>query len=373
MRILILSCNTGEGHNSAAKAISEVLTARGIENEITDALSFWSPKISKFICNWHVRLYKRAPIIFRMGYRMAEDHDPEPEDTSMVYNLLSQGAKKLYEAMTATPWDAVICTHPFASLIMRRVRRDHPDAPFYGFVATDYTCSPYVAESQADVYMIPDEKLRGEFMNCGIPGDRIRPTGIPVRQVFFQPRRQAQSRSALGLPLDKKIILLICGSMGCGPMKQLARELTRRLPEKAMLVAICGRNEKLREELLELGNLPNLRVQGFTTDMPLYMDAADLLLTKPGGLSSTEAAAKRLPMIFIDAVGGCEGRNLEFYTGHNLATAGSDVEELTELVCAKLRDPGALAAMARTLEENFPHNGAVEICDCVVGQVGGSR
>lgn len=366
MRILILSCNTGEGHNSAAKAISEVLTARGIENETTDALSFWSPAISKFICNWHVRLYKRAPLLFRVGYRMAEDHDPEPEDTSMVYALLSQGAKRLYASIAANPCDAVICTHPFASLIMRRVRTDHPDAPFYGFVATDYTCSPYVAESRADLYMIPDEKLTGTFAACGIPRERILPTGIPVRQVFFQPRQALQSRAALGLPQDKKIVLLICGSMGCGPMKQLTRKLTRTLPPEAMLVAICGRNQRLFESLQELGELPNLKVLGFTGDMPLYMDAADLLLTKPGGLSSTEAAAKRLPMIFIDAVGGCEGRNLEFYTGHQLAESGADVEELAERVCDKLRDPQALSRMSQVLAENFPHNGAVEICDRVI-------
>ncbi len=365
MRILILSCNTGEGHNSAAKAIAEVLASRGVECEITDALSFWSPKISKFICDWHVRLYKRAPALFCAGYKMAEEHDPDPEDVSFLYTLMSQGAQRLYEAIVQGHYTVVICTHVFASLIMRRVQRDNPEAPQHYFVATDYTCSPYVAESQATMYMIPDEKLTEEFARSGIPRERIVATGIPVRQIFFQPRQQAECRRALGIPTDRKVILLMCGSMGCGPMKRLAKRITELLPEKGMLVAICGRNERLYRDLQELGELPNLRVVGFTREMPAYMDAADLMLTKPGGLSSTEAAAKRLPMIFVDAVGGCEGRNLEFYTRHRLADTAGSVEALAQLACATLGNPKRLAEMARTLQINFPHNGAVEICNLV--------
>ena len=126
MRIFILSCNTGEGHNSAAKAIAEVLTARGIDSEITDGLAFLSPEVSKFISNWHVRIYKRAPLLFNAGYRMAENHDPAPEDASMVYKALSLGAKKLYAALEAGRYDAVVSTHVFASLVMRRVCQDYP-------------------------------------------------------------------------------------------------------------------------------------------------------------------------------------------------------------------------------------------------------
>lgn len=368
MRILILSCNTGEGHNSAAKAIAQVLSTRGVPCEITDALSFWSPKISRLICNWHVRLYKRAPVVFNAGYRMAEEHDPEPSEVSTVYRLMSRGAKKLHDSLVAGHYDAVVCTHVFASLIMRRVRENYPQTPPHYFVATDYTCSPYVAESQATMYMIPDEKLTEEFCRCGIPKERILPTGIPVRQVFFQ-QDKAGSRENLDIPMDKKVVLLMCGSMGCGPMKRLAQNLAEQLPPEGLLIAICGHNEKLYRDLRELGDRPNLRVLGFTTEMPVFMDAADLMLTKPGGLSSTEAAAKRLPMIFVDAVGGCEGRNLEFYLRHSLAQTAESVEDLTRQVCETISDPARLASMAKTLVDHFPHNGAVEICDYLAEQL----
>lgn len=187
MRILILSCNTGEGHNSAAKAIQEVLTARGVFSEMTDGLAFLSPEVSRFISNWHVRIYKRAPLLFSAGYRMAEEHNPAPEDASMLYKALSLGAKKLYAALEAGHYDAVVSTHVFSSLIMRRVCQDYPISIPHYFVATDYTCSPYVAEAQADRYLIPDEKLTADFVRCGIPEEKLVATGIPVRQVFSHP------------------------------------------------------------------------------------------------------------------------------------------------------------------------------------------
>lgn len=268
MRIFILSCNTGEGHNSAAKAIAEVLTARGIDSEITDGLAFLSPEVSKFISNWHVRIYKRAPLLFNAGYRMAENHDPAPEDASMVYKALSLGAKKLYAALEAGRYDAVVSTHVFASLVMRRVCQDYPISIPHYLVATDYTCSPYVAEAQADGYFIPDEKLADEFARCGIPKERLIATGIPVRQIFFTPGSRSESRAALGIPADKRVALLMSGSMGCGPIKRLARRLTEMLPEDGMLIVICGHNEKLYESLLELGNRSNLRVLGFTRMSP---------------------------------------------------------------------------------------------------------
>ena len=160
-----------------------------------------------------------------------------------------------------------------------------------------------------------------------------------------------------------ELVLIASGSIGCGPLEEVCSQLLCRLPHTSTVAVICGHNEKLYESLLELGNRSNLRVLGFTKDVPAYMDAADLMLTKPGGLSSTEAAAKGLPMIFIDAVGGCEGRNLEFYTRYELAETADSVNRLAKLVCTNLADPEKLRSMSQALRVNFRHNGGVEICD----------
>ena len=371
MRILILSCNTGEGHNSAARAILEELARRGVVCDMTDSLSFWSPKMSKFICGWHVRIYRRAPSLFNAGYRTAEKFDPDPDDRSLTYTLLSQGADKLHAYLVSGKYDAVICTHVFAGLLMRRTHREYGcKIPFF-LVATDYTCTPYSAEAQADYYLIPDESLVPEFVRAGISEARLKATGIPISQRFFAPRDQSGSRTALGLPEKGRIVLMMCGSMGCGPMRRTARLLTEQLPRDTLLVAICGSNAKLFDDLSELGPLSNLKVVGFTKEVPAYMDAADLILTKPGGLSSTEAAARRLPMIFIDAVGGCEARNLEFFQSCGLSECAETPEEICTLVLRILDDPAALPAMAQALEKRMIHNGAKEICQFVLSICGG--
>ena len=128
----------------------------------------------------------------------------------------------------------------------------------------------------------------------------------------------------------------MCGSMGCGPMEELADSLDSYLPAGAELTVICGTNEKLAQAL-ESRPLLRTRVLRYTDDMPLWLSAVDLLLTKPGGLSITEAATVGTPMLFLDSVGGCETRNRLFFTAENWARAAGNADEMVELTCAMLR------------------------------------
>lgn len=368
MRVLILSCNTGEGHNSTASAISEVMEQRGIQAVTMDALSLWSPEMSKFICNWHVRIYRKLPKLFDMGYKLLDSQPQEPGKDGMVYEMLSKGADALYQLITEKQYDAVICVHMFAGMMLTEVKRQfHLAAPTF-FVATDYTCSPYVDQCHMDTVFIPDERLIGEFLAKNLPASRLYPSGIPVKQTFFTKEDKMVVRRRLGLPQNKKILLCMSGSMGAGHIKKLVKTVVENLPENAMMVFICGSNEKLYNDFLKYSG-DKLHLLGFTKEMSAYMDAADLMLSKPGGLSSTEAAAKGLPLIFVNAVGGCEGPNLEYFCKHQFALTAEDPDELVYLACKTLMDDKALLEMSRRLKEGFLHNGAVEICNVVTQKV----
>lgn len=363
MRVLILSCNTGEGHNSTARAIAEVMKQRGMDCFILDALSMWSAKLSRFVCNWHVRIYRGAPRLFNMGYKMLEHQPSDPGDEGPLYEVFSKGAAPLYQLIQENRFDAVICTHVFAAMILTEVKRRF-DLPLpTAFVETDYTCQPYTEQTDMDAYFIPDERLMTEFIARGIDGSRLITTGIPVRQGFYAKSDRRLARQALGLPQNKRILLCMSGSMGAGPIRKLVKDVAENLPENAMAVCICGSNKKLYDDLSKLAGEGKLRVVGFTRDVPLYMDASDLMLTKPGGLSSTEAAAKRLPLVFANVVGGCEARNLEFFCRYEYAKTAGSAEELAKLSCRLLEDPDTTDQMAARLETGFRHNGAVEICD----------
>ena len=363
MKVLILSCNTGEGHNSAARAIKEIFDNEGIHCEIKDSLAYLSQKASSFICKWHVRLYKRAPLLFGLGYKAAEYTDKY--ERSMIYEIMAKGAKKLRKEILAQDYDTVICTHPFSAMTLTRAIKKYKLSLKSYFIATDYTCSPGVSASSLDYYIIPHESLKEDFINHGISEEKLFAGGIPVSKKLKSLRTSEQSKEELGIDADKKVILLVCGSMGCGPMKLIARRVCQKIKDDEFFVVICGNNERLYKKLRTLEEAGRVRVLGYTKRLPDYMNAAHLLLTKPGGLSSSEAAANSLPMLLIDAVSGCETHNLRFWVDNNMALT-CDKENFGDFVRELLDSPEKIAAIREKLQEEFKESSAQKIYDFVV-------
>ena len=362
MKILILTCNTGQGHNATARSLSAAFERRHTECVTMDALSFISPKLSEFICSWHVRLYRYAPVLFDQGYEFAEKHPSVMSDDSVIYNFFSLGVKKLENYMEEQAFDGVICVHVFPALMITELKKTTPLFFKTAFIATDYTCSPGVAESMLDAYFIPHRGLIGEFMACGVPEDKLIVSGIPVRDTFFHSVPRSEARKALGIPENARHLLMMCGSMGCGPMENLSVAIKKIMPEDAFLTVVCGTNEKLQKKLEPLAS-ENMQILGFTDKVSLLMDSADLYMTKPGGLSVTEAAHKHLPLVFIDAVSGCESYNRYFFLTHGMAVASNDRSRLPQICLKRLYDAEALAAQKQAMAEEFTTDPAEIICD----------
>lgn len=364
MRILFLSANTGEGHNSTAKAIIEILRTQEIECDLEDALACLSPKISNYIASWHTRLYKYGHWLFDAGYRVME-RTASIDKPSAVSEILRMGTGNLWEILMSREYDAVICVHPFAAIMMTHLRRElNWKIPSY-FVVTDYTCSPTVEQCDMDGYFIPAKELAEEFVRAGLPAQRLIPVGIPVRQSFYETKEKAAARAELGLPTDGLMVLLMSGSMGCGPMGRVVRELSGRLAADARINVICGNNEKLLKTISEM-KLPNVQAVGYTNQVCTYMQAADLIITKPGGLSTTEAANQHLPMVLINSVGGCESRNFEYFKNSGFALGSTDAEEVVELTLQLAEDPAKRLQMHQALKAAFTVNSAKEIVHRVV-------
>ncbi len=367
LKALILTCNTGQGHNSTANSISEKFAEKGVECVCADALSFVSPKMSEFISAWHVRIYRYAPVLFDQGYEFAEKHPSIFADDSVAYNFFCLGVKKLETYVKENGFDTIISVHVFSALMVTELAKN-PDIKIKtGFVATDYTCSPGVADSNLDVYFIPHENLTGEFMACGIPEEKIVASGIPVKEKFFEKTDKLTAKQKLGIDKNKKHMIMMCGSMGCGPMEMLTEKISAILPDEAVLTVVCGTNEKLKKKLDSL-NSDNVRIFGFADDVSLLMDSADLYITKPGGLSITESAAKRLPLVFIDAVSGCEGYNRYFFLTRGMAIASNDPERLPRLCIRRLFDDYALKKQSELMEKEFDLHPADTICDFFIGK-----
>jgi processive 1,2-diacylglycerol beta-glucosyltransferase len=210
MQTLILSCNTGAGHNSCAQAVQEAYHSRGEICNITDSLQFISEKASTFISNWHTRIYRHAPRLFDAGYQRAESHEDIFCEGTPIYKLLSSGAERMYQYIRSAGYDNIICTHVFPALALTEMRRQHPCLQLVtSHISTDYTCAPCTADSALDWYFIPSTSLLGEFEQCGLQPQKLIASGIPVRQQFYQRVSQEAGKANAGISPAHQHILIV--------------------------------------------------------------------------------------------------------------------------------------------------------------------
>ena len=366
MQILILSCNTGGGHNSAAAALKEYFESKEIFCEIKDALAFDSRLKSAIISKGDILLYKKAPKLFGFGYRFAEKHPSKPGYDSFLYTIMKRGTEKLYDYLCENDFQAVLCTHVFAGMMMTEIKKRHDLNIRFYFVATDYASYPGIEEIQASGFFVAHKNLIPDYMNYGISEDRIIPIGIPIKRAFYKSLTQERAKEVLGLPKERKMVLLMCGSIGCGPIYKLGMKILKKLPEDADLIVICGSNKKLFKKFEKHNSFENLHVVGFTNKMNIYMDACDIVVTKPGGLSSTESATKLLPMILMGEAVACEVRNMEFFLKNGFAVTADTLDGLADETVELLNNPEKAEAMVELLKESFSAYSAGVICDHVL-------
>lgn len=362
MKVLILSCNTGEGHNSCSKALADSFAKHGILCETVDALEFISPTISELMAKGHVFMYRHLPGVFDWGYHFTDRHPFFYRKGSPMYSFLSIGAEKLSEHINTGKYDAVICAHVFSGVMMTEAMPLCEKKPVTAFLTTDYTCSPITEVSDLDMYFTPDERMQNLFTSKGIPEEKLIPLGIPIREPFYHKGAKAEAKTAEGIGENHKHLLVMCGSMGCGPIKKIVKNISDRLDSDTEMTIVCGKNKKLYDDLSELaeGN-SQIHVRGYVQEISRLMDSADVYLTKPGGISVTEASAKQLPMVLVNAVGGCEQNNFDFFTGIGAAVSGETVEEIIEECLGLLQDQNRQEQMQDVYMETIPTDAADRI------------
>ena len=180
--------------------------------------------------------------------------------------------------------------------------------------------------------------------------------------MFHSGVRKEDAKRSFGIPVDHRHLVMMCGSMGCGPIMSIARRIGRSLSDDQDLTIVCGTNQRLYNRLSRhFCSVKNVHILGYVKDMALLMDSADLYLTKPGGISVTEAASMRLPMVFIDAVAGCEEYNKDFFLRAGGAATGKTPREIARVSLKLLGDENTLEKMGDALDTAVPHDAAAHI------------
>ncbi|MBO4979859.1 MAG: glycosyltransferase [Clostridia bacterium] len=366
MKALILSCNTGQGHNTAARAILEELTARGIECEMQDALAFASQFISDTVCGIYNKAAVHIPRVLGAGISVAKGIARIFKKDSPCYVANLPYANKVYRYIKENGFDTIIMPHVFPSEALTWVERRLPNEDDLRtcFIATDYAYPPFLSETELDIYFIPHEDLRETFVEAGVPRDKIVVSGIPVSSAFRAPTTKEEAREALGLPQDKRILLVMTGSMGYGNTGELTARLLERLPENTLVYVMGGNNEKMKAAIraAHAGD-ERLTVLDFTDKVSLYLAASDLLFTKPGGLSSTEAAVRGIPVLHTKPIPGWEQENIAFFREHGLSDHGENAEALVTKALFLLANPHRGEEMVENQRKHINAFAARDIVD----------
>lgn len=325
MKILILSCSTGGGHNAAGKAVKEQLTLKGHEAVMLDPFSLKSDKTASKVGNAYLLTAGKFPLFFGFLYRVGGKIS-STRHKSPVYYANTRMVKRLKAYLDDNHFDAVVMPHLFPAEMMTCMKRRHMDIPPTVVISTDYTCIPFFEETECDYYIVPHEDLLEEDIAKGLPAEKLYPFGIPVSPSFQKVSAKERAKAKLHLPADKPVYLVMSGSMGFGKMHLFVFELTRKLTHGEQLIIICGNNKKTQRILkYTYYRNKNVHITGFTEHVSDYMDASDVIFTKPGGLTSTEALDKNIPIVYTAAIPGCETKNREFFVSRGLALASEHI------------------------------------------------
>lgn len=366
MKVLILSCGTGGGHHAAAKAIEEELTRREVEVSLVDPFRLVSARVSRVVSNLYIRIVQKAPFLFGVIYMLGALVDKLP-GFSPVYYANKWGAKHLKTYLSAEQPDVVVTTHLYPAEMLTYLKRSIDTLPPTMFVSTDYTCIPFVGETDCDVYVIPQKELAKTCVRHGIAKERILPLGIPVSGAFVHKLPKDEARSRLELPKEGRMILLAGGSMGAGQLAQLTAGLRHYLQEDDRLIVICGTNEKLfRKMERQWGTDSKIRLLKRTEEMPVYFAACDLLYTKPGGLTSTEAAAAGIPFVHMNPIPGCESANRRFFVKRGLSASHPGISGQIHAGMRLLQDSSYRERMQKRQKSLLPQEAAKAICDQIM-------
>lgn len=364
MRILILSCGTGGGHNSAAQAVKHALEERGIQADFMEYIDIVNEKIKDKVNNIYINSTKGNGQAFKAVYKLGELYN-KTKLISPVYGVNRIHRNKLYEYIIKNKYDYVVVTHLFPAEALTAIRKEH-DIHFIA-VATDYVCIPFWQETNPEYFIIPSVDLKQDFIEKGINENKLLPLGIPVSKVYSEHYNKDELKQELGLDKKSKYVLVSTGSMGFGNVTEMIEKLIEHLGKITSFIIATGRNKKLYEEIKRIYKDDNRVIAiSYTNILDKYMKCSDVALSKPGGLTSTEVAALGMPLVHTNPIPGCENYNADFFSKRNMSIKCTSIDEIVDATKKLLDDKHFRNEMIESQSKYINKNAASDIADMII-------
>ncbi|HHV63581.1 MAG TPA: glycosyltransferase [Peptococcaceae bacterium] len=343
-KVLILSASTGQGHNQVAKCLKEDLEASGYSVSIAEPVKEESKLMEKLVDDGYQLLASRLPKMYGKLYKITY-HKYVNKGVVTFLNLTL--STTIYQLIQEHKPDLLIVTHPLFVNVVSLLKADRKiNLPFIAIV-TDYMAHLFYVNKYVDAYIVGSRYTKDTLTEKGVAESKIYVYGIPIRKEFRQPRREHKN--------DTFTILLMGGGMGVPYMRKCLDKLLTNKHNLRILV-VCGNNQRLKTSLENkladsILNGKEVKIYGFTRNIPDLMDESDVIVTKPGGLTVTEAINKNIPIIIPFFIPGQEEENTEILVKAGLAVRAHNTTELNLLIDRFVENPKLLSDMRQKAAE----------------------
>lgn len=368
-RVLVLSASAGAGHVRAAEAIVAAFNERGAAVEVrhVDTLEYTTRLFRNLYSKAYFDMAKRAPEV--MGWLYDQYDRPWKSDPLRIAFEKLNTARFVKMLRTFNP-DFVVCTHFLPAEIIAYLRHHGKIRYRQSIVVTDFDVHAFWLCRHFERYYVPIDETREHLQALGIPPERLTVTGIPIDPLFLQTKDKIEMRRRHELREDRLTILVSAGGVGVGPVEHIVQSFAH-LERPAQIAVMCGRNNELRERV-EAASAAfdrerlDVRAIGFTTEMDEYMSASDILVGKPGGLTTSESLARGLVMVIVNPIPGQEERNADHLLEEGAALRCNNLPVLAWKIDRLLDDPERFAAMGANVRRLARPDAAFRVVDGVL-------
>ena len=368
-KVLIVSVKAGYGHHSTAKAVVERFEKKGVECKMLDMFEYINHRLNTSVNKGYLLSTKYTPAAFGKVYSTLDKKEDKYEKYSPTSILSNMVSLKLKEYINDYNPDVILATHSFASMVMSYMReKEKISCKCIIGIVTDFTIHPFWESTVLDYYVTADELLTHQICKKGIPADKVKPFGIPVRDVFSTKIPYSDARTSLGIA-DKKTILFILGSMGFGDIEKSIAAVDK-VDGDFQILCVCGNNKKMKKELDKMCSenifSKDIKVYGFVDNVDVMMDAADIIITKPGGLTTSEALAKNVPIVIMNPIPGQENRNMEFLVNNGAAVMVTETFPIDEALYNLMHSSWRTDALKQNAEHIRKPNASEDLCNFII-------
>jgi processive 1,2-diacylglycerol beta-glucosyltransferase len=368
-RILLLSASAGAGHVRAAEAIEKAFKQRkdsdSFEVHHFDVLNYTNKLFRHLYSKAYIDLVNKMPEVPGWVYDKL-DKPWKNERRRLALDKLN--TRPFVKLLREYQPDLIVCTHFLPAEVVSWLKAKERLASRQVIIVTDFDVHAMWLVHHYERYFVALDEARVYLEVLGIPAEKITVSGIPIDPVFAIKKDKQEMRAKHGLEPDRTTILLSAGGFGVGSVDALVSSLLP-LKHHAQVVAICGRNEELKERLTKLATRTNrdgnviLKPFGYTKEMDELMTASDLVLGKPGGLTTSEALAKGLVFVIVNPIPGQEERNSDHLLEGGAAIRCNNLPTLSYKLDRLLADPQRFKSMHANARRMGHPNAAKEIVD----------